>query len=259
MTKLRTVIADDERPAREYLKAILVSFDQIEIVGEAENGTDAVSMIELMKPDLAFLDLKMPEMSGLEVVRRLKRSCMPLVAFVTAFDEFAVAAFELNAVDYLLKPVERSRVGETITRAVERLDKGYWKEQQIGQIERSAETIEEYRPNLPLTRIPVRTRDEIFLLPVSEVILISADGELLHIITIDRQKHTINHRLKDIESRLDPDSFVRLSRSVIINVASIERILPMPGGTFDVKLSNGQTVSSSRSQSRILRSRLLKL
>ena len=259
MTKLRTVIADDERPAREYLKAILASFDEIEIVGVAENGTDAVALIERTKPDLAFLDLKMPELTGLEVVRMIKRSCMPLVAFVTAYDEFAVAAFELNAVDYLLKPVERSRVSETIARSNERLEKADWKEQQVERLERSSETIEEHVPPTLLTRIPVRKRDEITLLAIADVISITADGELLHLVTKDKQRYSINHRLKDIETRLDAELFVRLSRSVIVNVASINRILPMPGGTYDVELSNGQTITSSRLQSRILRSRLLKL
>lgn len=259
MTKLRTIVADDERPAREYLKAILLSFEQIKIVGEAENGTDAVTLIERTKPDLAFLDLKMPELSGLEVVRAVKRSKMPLVAFVTAFDEFAIAAFELNAVDYLLKPVERSRVAETIARANARLDIADWKDQQIEQIARSSETIAESTPLSTLTRIPVRKRDEILLLPVMDVISVTADGELLHLLTSDKQKYTINHRLKDIEARLDDDKFVRLSRSVIVNIAAIVRIMPMPGGTFDVELSNGEVISSSRSQSKILRSRLLKL
>src|SRR4051794_38673610 len=100
MSKLRVIIADDERPAREFLKSVLREFDEVEIVGEAENGSDAVDMIKALAPDLALLDLKMPEVSGLDAVRMLRKSQMPLVAFVTAHDEYAVEAFELNAVDY---------------------------------------------------------------------------------------------------------------------------------------------------------------
>jgi DNA-binding LytR/AlgR family response regulator len=107
MEKLRIIIADDERPAREFLKALLREFEDAELVGEAENGADAVEMIKQLKPDLALLDLRMPEVSGLEAVRLLRKSQMPLVAFVTAYDEYAVQAFEVNAVDYLLKPVEK--------------------------------------------------------------------------------------------------------------------------------------------------------
>ncbi len=103
---MRVVIADDERPARSFLAAVLRGFEDVELIGEAENGADAIEMIEREKPDLALLDLQMPEIDGLSVVRLLKKNRLPLVAFVTAYDEFAVRAFELNAVDYLLKPVD---------------------------------------------------------------------------------------------------------------------------------------------------------
>ena len=122
MNKLRIIIADDERPARLFLKNILESFEDAEIVGEAENGADAIDAIKARKPDLALLDLQMPIASGIEVVKTLTKSQLPLVAFVTAYDEFAVQAFELNAVDYLLKPIEKARLRETLNRAHERLE-----------------------------------------------------------------------------------------------------------------------------------------
>src|SRR5499426_3716540 len=120
---LRVVIADDERPARSFLAAMLRGFEDVTLVGEAENGAEAVELIERVKPDLALLDLQMPEVDGLGVARLLKKNSLPLVAFVTAYDEYAVRAFELNAVDYLLKPVERSRLRETLNRAQERLER----------------------------------------------------------------------------------------------------------------------------------------
>src|SRR5215475_8286002 len=120
---LRVVIADDERPARSFLAAMLRGFDDVKLVGEASNGAEAIELIERERPDLALLDLQMPEIDGLGVVRLLKKGRMPLVAFVTAYDEYAVRAFELNAIDYLLKPVERSRLRETVNRAQERLDR----------------------------------------------------------------------------------------------------------------------------------------
>src|SRR2546422_11704111 len=125
--KLRVVIADDERPARSFLASVLRTFNDVEIVGEAANGMEAVSLIESKRPDLALLDLQMPEVDGLGVVRLLKKNRTPLIAFVTAYDEYAVRAFEVNAVDYILKPVETARLRQTIDRARERLEREEYK------------------------------------------------------------------------------------------------------------------------------------
>ncbi len=259
MNKLRVIVADDERPAREFLKAVLREFEQVEIVGEAENGADAVELIKSLKPDLAFLDLKMPELSGLDAVKLLRRSQMPLVAFVTAHDEFAVQAFELNAIDYLLKPVERSRLGETLARAAERLEQDDWRAIETEKLRNTAKAFGDAAKSEMLERIPVRKKEEIYLIPVDEVASIIADGELLHLTTGKNQKYAINFRLKDLELRLDEKKFVRLSRGALANLSMISRISPMPGGTYLVVLTNGQEINSSRLQSKILRAKLLKL
>lgn len=259
MNKLRVIIADDERPAREFLKALLRDFDDVELVGEAQNGADAVDLIKSQKPDLALLDLQMPEVSGLEVVKLLRKTQMPLVAFVTAFDEFAVQAFELNAVDYLLKPVEKARLRETLTRAGERLERGEWREGESGKLRSVAETYDKISRSEFLERIPVRKRDDFFLIPVREIASITADGELLHITTAENEKFVINFRLKDLENRLDESRFVRLSRGAIANLDMVERISPMPGGTYMITLLNGQEIPTSRMQSKLLRGKLLKL
>lgn len=259
MTTLRVVIADDERPAREFLKSLLRDFAEVEIVGEAENGADAVEMIKDLRPDLALLDLQMPEMSGIEAVKNLRKSQMPVVAFITAFDNYAVQAFELNAVDYLLKPVEKQRLGETLRRAAERLEQADWRETEAEKIKNAASTYEESSGSGYLERIPVRQRDTIMLVPVEEIASIVADGELLHITTVDNKKYTINYRLKDLELRLDERKFVRLSRGAIANLDMIARISPMPGGTYQIVMKNGQEIPSSRLQSKILRTKLLKL
>lgn len=259
MNKLRVLIADDERPARELLKSLLIEFESVEVIGEAENGADAVEMIKRIKPELAILDLKMPEMTGLEAVRMLRKTQMPLIAFATAHDEFAVEAFELNAVDYLLKPVERARLADTINRAVERLEKEDWRTKEAEKVRSAAAAYDDRSKATSLDRLPVKFRDEILLVPVNEIISIVADGELLHISTARGAKYTINHRLKDLETRLDPSKFFRLSRGSIINLDHVKRISPMPGGTYFVALSNGSELASSRIQSKVLRSRLLKL
>ena len=259
MNKLRIFIADDERPARLFLKAILQNFKDVEIVGEAENGAEAVEIIKSSKPDLALLDLQMPEVSGLEVVKLLRKSQLPLVAFVTAYDEFAVQAFDAGAVDYLLKPVEIERLRKTLDRAHERLEQIDFREKESANLKAAIETYEEIVPKTYLERIPIRLRDEILLLPVSEIASIVADGELIHITTPNDKKFTINHRLKDIEARLAPGKFIRLSRSALVNLEMIARINLLPGGTYLVLLKNGQEFPSSRLQSRILREKLLKL
>jgi two-component system LytT family response regulator len=259
MSKLRIVIADDERPAREFLKALLRGFDDVELIGEAENGADALELIKTLRPDLALLDLQMPEISGLEVVRLLRKSQMPLVAFITAFDEYAVQAFELNAVDYLLKPVEKGRLRETLTRAGERLEQTDWRSGEAGRLKNAARTYDDSSPLEMLDRIPVKKREEIYLVPVAEIVSIIADGELLKIATTKNEKYTINFRLKDLELRLDPKKFVRLSRGAMVNLDMIASVSPMPGGTYLVALKDGQEIASSRLQSKILRSQLLKL
>ncbi|MBX3298056.1 MAG: response regulator transcription factor [Acidobacteria bacterium] len=259
MNRIKTFIADDERPAREFLKTILNEIGMTDLAGEADNGADAVEMIRELKPDLAILDLKMPEMSGLEVVRTLRRPQMPLVIFATAYDDHAVQAFEVNAVDYLLKPVDKNRLAEALRRVAERLEESDWRSVEADKVKRAAAEIEDAVDSEPIERIPVRVRDEIYLIPTNEVASVVADGELLRITTSDNRKYVINHRLKDLELRLNEREFVRLSRGAIASLEQIERISPMPGGTLLVFLKNGQEIQSSRMQSRMIRSRLLKL
>lgn len=258
-TKLRVIVADDERPARSFLAALLREFPDVELIGEATNGTEAVALIESERPDLALLDLQMPEVDGLGVVRLLRKDRLPLIAFVTAYDEYAVRAFELNAVDYLLKPVERARLRETLNRAQERLER---EDLRISEAEQLKAAAAEYdaavRPNF-LERIPIRQQEEIVLIPVVQVASVVADGELLHLTTTDNRQYTISHRLKDLEARLDPAKFVRLSRSALANVSQISRISPLPGGTYIVTLHNHQQLNVSRLQARVLRDQLLKL
>lgn len=257
--KLRIVIADDERPARNFLKNLLAQFEDVELVGEAENGAEAIELIEQHKPDLALLDLQMPEVSGLEVVKLVRKTALPLVAFVTAHDEFAVRAFELNAVDYLLKPIEKSRLRETLNRVAERLDQTDFQATEAERLKNAAETYGEPKKPEFLERIPVRLRDEILLVPTNEIASVVADGELLHITNLTNKRFVINHRLKDLETRLAPDKFVRLSRGALVNLDAIAKISPMPGGTYLVTLKNNQELASSRLQSRILREKLFKL
>jgi two-component system, LytTR family, response regulator len=257
--RLRVVIADDERPARSFLAALLRSFEDVVIVAEAESGKDAVAAIEREHPDLALLDLQMPELDGIGVVRMLKKADMPLIAFVTAYDEYAVRAFEVNAVDYLLKPVEKTRLREALNRVQERIEHA---EIVAEQTERVGDAIAAYEasPRAPyLERIPVRRRDEILIVPIAQIASIVAEGELLYLTTIKNERHAITYRLKDLEARLDPGRFIRLGRGTLANVDVIVKVNAMPGGTHLALLANGQKLQVSRLQSRILREKFLKL
>jgi two-component system LytT family response regulator len=253
------VIADDERPARSFLASVLRSIENVEIVGEASNGMEAVELIESTRPDLALLDLHMPEVAGLDVVRLLPRHRTPLVAFVTAFDEYAVRAFELNAVDYVLKPVEPARLRQTIERARDRLERQDYHDQQTERVRKAGIQYEMARPLPVLQRIPVRVRDAIVFVPVRQIASVTADGELLQIRTVDDETHTICHRLRHLAARLEPAQFVRLGRGTLINIDMIRQIVPMPGGTFTVVLKNNQEFRVSRIQSRFLRDQFLHL
>jgi two-component system LytT family response regulator len=264
-TRLRVVVADDERPARAFLVALLRDCHDVEVVGEAVDGPEAVELIERTRPDLALLDLQMPELDGLGVVRVLRKDVLPLVAFVTAYDEYAVRAFEVNAVDYLLKPVEAPRLRHTLTRAHERLERADWRAARADQSERLARAVEAVEardavaPPAPLRRIPVRRRDDVVFVPVEQVSAVVADGELLHLHTPAGERFTITYRLKELEARLDPADYVRLSRGTLVRLDAIQKVSPMPGGTYLVTLRNGQQHPVSRIRSRVVRDQLLRL
>jgi two-component system LytT family response regulator len=200
----------------------------------------------------------MPEVDGLSVVRLLKKQHLPLVAFVTAYDEYAVRAFELNAIDYLLKPVEPARLRETLQRAHERLERADYRAAEVERV-RAAAVASAASPAEYLRRIPVRDRDDIVILAVDQIASVVAQGELLHLTTAAGQRYAINYRLKDLEARLDPARFVRLSRGALANLDLLERVSPMPGGTYVVTLKNRQQLQVSRQRAKVLREHLLRL
>jgi len=258
-TVLRVVVADDERPARRFLVNLLKACPDVDLIGEATTGEEAIAVIQSQRPDLALLDLQMPELGGLDVVRRLAPATLPLVAFVTAFEDFAIEAFELNAIDYLLKPVEEDRLQATLDRARARLARREPAEQRAAALAGAAAAYAQASRRTYLERIPVRRRAEVIILPVKQIAAITSEGELLHITTLTKERYTITYRLHMLEVRLDPRRFVRLARGTLANIDAITKISPMPGGTYIATLSNGQELQVSRIQSRVLRETLLKL
>ncbi len=253
------MIADDERPARLFLAAMLRGLSDVAVVGEADNGAEAIQLIEREKPDVALLDVQMPEVDGLSVVRLVRRRSLPLVIFVTAYDEHAVKAFEMNAVDYLTKPVAESLLREALRRTRERLERQEARESAVAHLVQAVSSFERATPVPRLDRIPVRQKQGIVLVPVQQISSIVAEGELLHLTTSRREQYTITYGLKHLEARLDPGRFIRLGRGVLVNVDDIDRVTPLPGGLYAVTLRNGEQLDVSRIQSRVIRRRLLQL
>jgi len=254
--KVRVVVADDGRRARSFTTAILRKFEDVDVVGEAINGTEAVALIESKRPHLALLDFHLAELDGFGVVRLLKKNRMPLVTFVTAFDEYAVRAFEANSLDYILKPVKAERLRHTVDCAKNGFGREDYKSQEIERIRAAAA---DYNDGKLLERIPVRRRDEIVLVPAGELVSVEAEGEFLHLRTTQNENYTICYRLRDLSARLESTRFVRLGRGTIVNIDMIRRIVPIAGGMFTIVLADNREFRVSRIQSRVLRERLLRL
>ena len=228
VTTVRVLIADDERPARRYLAGVLSQCEGAEFVGEAASGFEAVELITTTRPDLALLDLQMPELGGFEVVRRLPRERLPMVAFVTAYDDFAVEAFELSALHYVLKPAQVSQVNDTLARArtLHRRDAAA----QATSMAAATATYERLIRRQYLDRIPVRRRDDVVFLQTRQVAFIVAEGELLHLTSVsgnDSRSRIASTRSKRGSTRADSSGSAAAPSSIWI---SSPASAPCPGG-----------------------------
>jgi len=251
--KIRVLIVDDEELAREGIRMLLEDFPDAEIAGECSNGFEAVSMIQERKPDLVFLDVQMPEMDGFGVVEKIGTDKMPLVIFVTAYDKYALRAFEIHAFDYLLKPIDDDRFVKTFQRAVAQLEQ---LENSLNQ--RLAELIEDLKSQRGqvsenqsqpapkyLERIVVKTTRSIFFVGVEEVDYFEAAGNYVEIHT-GQKTHLVRETITRLESRIDPQKFLRIKRSIIVNIKRIKELQPLFNGEFAVILQNGTELISSR-------------
>lgn len=231
---MRALLVDDEQPARERLRRLLQAHPAIEIVGEAEDGVQALEKIAELHPDLVFLDVQMPGCTGLEVVAALAAP-RPKIVFCTAFDEYAVDAFELHAVDYLLKPVSRARLSKAIERLIERpaaeADTG---------LARAGRAIAG-RP----ARFLARKGARYCVVPRDEVLCFLTDGGLTMLQTAD-QHYWMEPSLAELEERLDPDSFFRVSRAAIVRLDAVREVVPHGTGQGQVRLTNGLEIEVSR-------------
>jgi len=227
---LRALIIDDEELARKRLRKMLQDFkSELEIIGEAGNGKEAVEKIEATHPDVIFLDIQMPGYDGFEVVRRLR--VKPFIVFVTAYDEYALRAFEENSVDYLLKPIERKR----LEMAVEKLRRMF-----NGLTPPLNDHIERLLSQLaaaPLKRLQVKSGDKILLINVDDIVFFEAKDKYTFLYTVD-QKHIVDYTLADLEGKLDKTNFIRIHRSNIINLKYMRELVKWFGGKYKVRLKD---------------------
>ncbi|HTW64685.1 MAG TPA: LytTR family DNA-binding domain-containing protein [Bryobacteraceae bacterium] len=245
---LKTLIVDDEPIARKILREELEAIGGIQIVGEAEDGTAALVQIGREDPDLVLLDLQMPAMGGLEVVRRLKHGKhLPVIVVVTAYDEHALQAFEAGAIDYLLKPVRQERLLEAVERA-KRLT-GREATERIGQLQQMADPA----PAVPETRRVVGTiGEEYFLLSIAEIFAFQADGDLVWIVTAKR-RYLATQTLKVLEERLKGASFRRIHRSALVNVDHVRKMSALSSQRWLITMTNDQEFVASKRQARSVR------
>lgn len=239
---IRTIIVDDVDLARERIR-ILLDDTEFEIVAECANGREAIKAISSLNPDLVFLDIQMPKIGGFEVVETIGVEEMPAVIFVTAYDEFALRAFEINAVDYLLKPFDEER----LKRAVARARREIGRELPAGDMEEKLRRLlKEVRPEQKyLKRLAVRSARHTILVLTEEIDWINSAGHYLELHAGD-EKHLIREQLSRLEAKLDPEKFVRIHRSIIVNLDSIKALHPLFNGDHVVVLKNGQKINSSR-------------
>jgi two-component system LytT family response regulator len=239
---IRALIVEDEPLARERVRALLAAEPDVEIVGEARDGLEAVEAIRREAPDLVFLDVQMPELDGFGVIERLGALNMPVVVFMTAYDQYALRAFEVNALDYLLKPFDRER----FQRAVERA-RGHLDPQGAGALSQRLLGLLQNLKGSPryLERLVVRSSGRIFFLKAEEIDCVEACGNYVRLCVGD-DEHLLRETMTSLEAKLDPSRFLRIHRSTIVNVERIKELQPSFHGDYVVMLLSGKRLTLSR-------------
>ncbi len=236
---LRALIVDDEPLARDGMRLMLRAMPDIDIVGEAGDGVAAVRAIATLRPDVVLLDIQMPGMSGFDVVKQIAVEHLPLIVFVTAYDEHALKAFDVHAFDYLLKPLNRERLAEAITRVRADLARG------APDRDRVLDLVQGTRLSRAV-RFTVRDRDRYVLVRASDIDWVEAAANYVRLNTRGRG-FMLRMTLAEMERRLDPAEFIRIHRSTIVNTSRIKEIRPDAHGDYDIVLADGRTLKMSRS------------
>lgn len=241
------LIVDDEKLARELLREYLEGFPEIEIIGESAKGNEAVELINKMKPDILFLDVQMPGMNGFDVLEEIDHE--PYVIFTTAYDQYAIKAFEKNAVDYLLKPLDEERFRSAVNRALKR------KTAEKGSVEELLRSIKSDSRNFE-THIFVQKSEKLFNLPVEEIVYLEASGDYT-IITTRNDQFVSSSGIGKLEEIMDPDAFIRVHRSTIINLNYLKEIERHFNGGMIVKMQSGKSFPVSRTYAKLIRKKVV--
>lgn len=242
MKKITTLIVDDEPLARERIRTLLEGEEEFEVVGECGDGADAIDAVQRLRPDLVFLDIQMPEIDGFDMLAALQGDEQPVVIFVTAFDQYAVRAFKVHALDYLLKPLDRERFAETLDRIRDQISGGGARDAQ----QRIARLLGDLQSQgRGWGYLPVRTDERIHLVPLAEVDWIEAAGNYVRIHS-GSQCHLLRETMKELERKLMQGAFVRIHRSIIVNAQSIREVKTAFKRDYTVVLKSGDELKMSR-------------
>lgn len=244
MKHLRTIIVDDEPAARARLARLLAQDPEIELVAECRNGTEAVEAIQKHKPDLLFLDVEMPQMNGFEVVTRIGRDKMPFVVFVTAHDQYALKAFDVDAVDYLLKPYDDDRFHSSLTKAKKHMDMRMNSKLTGKLMDLMREHLHAKSEYTEVFVIKDRGRE--LKVPVDDIIFLRAEGNYLHL-QLKEKHHLYRMTMNAVETELDPTRFLRIHRSYIVHNTHIRNVRYSGNNEFVFLMANGERIVSGRS------------
>lgn len=246
MDKIKAIIIEDEELGRQLIKNYLKDNDQVEIVAECENGFEGIKQIQERKPDLIFLDIQMPKLNGFEMLEILDEK--PEIIFTTAYNQYAIQAFELNAIDYLLKPFSKDRLQDALNKASQRMNS---KEKHVGKIDKLIQQpIDEV-----LERVVVKSNHKIHVIPVEKIRYLEAQDDYVMIYTFEG-KHLKQATMKYFEKHLDQKQFMRVHRSYIVRLDQVDRLEPYGKDSYVAKLKDGPTVRISKSGFKALKGQL---
>jgi two-component system, LytTR family, response regulator len=251
--KIQALIVDDEQPARDELAFLLKSFPDVEVVGQGKNGPEALTLIRELSPQLVFLDVQMPGLDGFGVIKKLleKRVPLPLFIFATAYDHYAVHAFEVNAIDYLLKPMARARLEKAIAKVRHMIEAA---ESTHEKLDKLVQMLGD-RPAAQKTKLMVRNAGRLFLVDSENVIFASVVGGVVTLVTKELEGESIFHTIEDLYDNLDPNTFWRTHRSYIVNINRIKEVIPWFKGSYQLKMEDRKQteIPVSRGQTKKLR------
>ncbi|MBI5687717.1 MAG: response regulator transcription factor [Verrucomicrobia bacterium] len=240
--KIKTLIVDDEPLARERIRTLLAKEPDIEVLGECANGDEALAALKKQSADLLFLDVQMPEMDGFEMLSRLGKDALPAVIFVTAYDQHAVKAFEVHALDYLLKPFKQSRFKEAVQRVRDQIGR----QQSADVSKRLIQLLGDRKPAPAfLQRLTVKENERVVLVKVSQIEWIESAGNYV-VLHVGKQNHILRETLAALEAQLDPKQFLRISRSTLVNLDQVRELQPLFKGEYVVVLQDGKQLPMTR-------------